>query len=215
MDQIITKIQQYLALVYWCREAILELRQVADTPFTTQLYALIYNLLLIDRAALINNTCMYEKVSQLVEFLSADINDSEPSEFNLETRELDAGSIANLSNDELLLHIGMHYPKKMKHCLKCRACKKINKSRGKKHENCRKSKYVCEGCSEFFNQKVHLCVECFKKFHCKIAYFMFDKGRSANRSNLAGRPRKISRKPTFDSDAEVKIQPPSDRKEQD
>jgi hypothetical protein len=81
-------------------------------------------------------------------------------------------------NQELLDKIGNHYPEKKPHCLKCRACKKNNKVRGKKNDNCKKSKYVCEGCSIYFKEKIHLCVVCFKKFHKKIRFFMEIKAKS-------------------------------------
>jgi hypothetical protein len=79
---------------------------------------------------------MIDKVFQLAEFLTQGMK-TPPAHLDM-------------SNNDLLLMIGNHYPKKMKHCLKCRVCKCNNRLRGKKNENCRKSKYVCEGCSDYF-----------------------------------------------------------------
>ena len=119
-------------------------------------------------------------------------------------------SIKDISNEELQSMIGNHFPKKMRHCLKCRACKKNNKLRGRKNENCRKSKYVCEGCSDYYQQKVHLCVESFKKFHAKIAFFMNDKTRNGVKSSAMNhrRPRKLTKKSSTEPSFEVKLQAP-------
>jgi len=139
---------------------------------------------------------MIDKAFQLVEFLAEGASPPAPNDLN---------------NEELFVHIGNHFPKKMRHCLKCRACKKNNKLRGRKNENCRKSKYVCEGCSDYYQQKVHLCVECFKKFHAKIGFFMNDKNRGSGKPSALShrRPRKPSKKTQEESSVQVKLQLPS------
>jgi hypothetical protein len=161
-------------------ESLSELRQSPNTNYSAQLFPIIYNLLLIDRANLVNDSHMIDKVFQLTEFLTRGMETPHPE----------------LNNTDTLALIGNHYPKKMKHCLKCRVCRRNNKLRGKKNENSRKSKYVCEGCSDYFGQKVHLCVECFKKFHAKIMFFMNGKhkmcGDKAHSSLKLNKPKKVS-----------------------
>lgn len=153
--------------------AFTEMRQAPTTPFTTTLYSLSYNLLVMDKQS--ESSRLFDKVLELAEFLAKGV---EPP--------------VTRTNDELLAHIGNHYPKKMKHCLKCRVCKKNNKLRGRRDANCRKSKYVCEGCTDHYDQKIHLCVECFKRFHAKVAYYMNDDRAKARGKNGTG-PRQSGR----------------------
>jgi hypothetical protein len=97
-------------------ENIGELRESPNTCYSAQLFPIFYNLLLIDRANLLNDTFMIDKVFQVAEFLTKGIELPQPE----------------MSNDEIML-MGNHFPKKMKHCLKCKVCKRNNKLRGKKN----------------------------------------------------------------------------------